>query len=182
MIIAIAACGSPPRPEPVDKPAPACTAVADHVLDLVTPKNPKDDKARKLRDIFALRCEQDAWSADVRTCVLSTTSLKDPKGCKSQLAIPQREALERDLAEAEKAAREAALSSCDRYKQRIEQLMACDRLPQSSRDALKQGFDAMNSAWSQVGDLSEEARKAMDEGCKMGTEALEQAVKDLCGW
>jgi len=177
----LVACGSKsaPPPKPVEKPAPTCVAASDHMLDLV---EPKDAHARKIRDIFHLRCEQDAWSPDARACVVSTTSLKDPKGCKAKLALPQREALERDLAEAERVARDAKLTSCERYKQRIEQLMMCDKLPQATRDALKQGHDAMSQSWGQMKDLPEEARKAMEDGCKLGTDALEQAVKDRCGW
>ncbi len=149
------------------------------MLDLV---EPKDQHARKIRDIFQRRCEVDAWPGDVRTCIVSTTSLQDPKGCKSRLVIVQREALERDLAAADRAARAPTLPECERYKQRIEQLMACDRLPQQSRDALKQGYDAMTAGWAQMKDMSEEEQKALHGGCKAGADAIEQAVKDLCGW
>ena len=176
----LAACGSKSAPpKPVEKPAPTCVAVADHMLDLV---EPKDEHARKIRDIFQLRCERDAWPPDARACVVSTTSLKDPRGCKAKLALPQREALERDLAEADRAARDAKLTSCEKYKQRIEQLMTCDKFPQQARDALRQGYDAMSQSWAQMKDMPEEGRKAMEDGCKYGTEALEQAAKDLCGW
>ena len=143
---------------------------------------PQDDHARKIRDIFLVHCELDAWPGDVRACIVSTTSLKDPKGCKSLLVIAHREALERDLAAADRAARTATLTECDKYKQRIELLMACDKLPQQSRDALEQGFEAMNQAWANMKDMPEEAQKAMQDGCKAGTDALEQAVAGICGW
>ncbi len=180
-IVLVAACGSSPRPPPtpVENPAPTCIAAADHMLDLV---EPKDQHARKIRDIFQLRCEVDGWPGDVRTCILATTSLKDPKGCKSRLVIVQREALERDLAEADRVARAAKSTECDKYKQRIEQMMMCDKLPQQSRDALKQGFEAMQQGLANMKDMPEEAQKAMQDGCKMATEALEQAVGAMCGW
>jgi hypothetical protein len=182
LVIVLVACGSSspkPPPKPVEKPAPSCVAAADHMLDLV---EPKDQHARKIRDIFQRRCEVDAWPGDVRECIVSTTSLKDPKGCKSRLVIMHREALERDLAEADREARTKALPECERYKQRIEQLLACDRLPQQSRDALKQGYDSMAAGWAEMKDMPEEAQKALQDGCKHGADALEQAVKDLCGW
>jgi len=179
-IALVVACGSKSSPpKPVEKLAPACAAVADHMLELV---EPKDEHAKKIREIFAVRCEQDAWSGDARACVMSTTSLKDPKGCKAKLAVPQREALERDLAAADKAARDAKLTSCELYKQRIELLMSCDKLPQQSRDALKQGLDAMMQGWTQMENMPEEARKAMQDGCKQGVDALEAAAGDMCGW
>lgn len=176
----LVACGSKPAPppKPVEKPAPSCVAAADHMLDLVTPA----EQAKRIRDVFLRRCEVDVWPGDVRACIVSTTSLKDPKGCKSLLAVAPREALERDLDEAERAARVASLAECEKYKQRIEQLMACDKVPQQSREALQQGFDAMEQGWTTMKDMPEEARKAMQDGCKMATEAIEQAVGDLCGW
>ena len=179
-IILLVACGSKPAPppKPVEKPAPSCVATADHMLDLVKP----EDQAKRIRDVFLRRCEVDAWPGGVRTCIVSTTSLEEPKGCKSQLVIAHREALERDLEEAERAARLTGLTECDKYKERIQQLMACDKLPQQSRDALKQGFEAMEQGWANMKDMPEEAQKAMQDGCKQGTDALEQAVKALCGW
>lgn len=152
--------------------------MADHVHDLV---EPHDDHARKVRDIFAVRCEQDGWPGEVRACVVATRSLDEPRGCKAKLTAPQRAALERELDEADRAARIAKLTGCERYKYRIEQIMACDRLPQASRDALKQGFDAMSQSWEQMKDMPQEAREAMESACTQGAEALEQATKDLCG-
>ena len=175
VIVLLVACGSKSAPpKPVEKPAPTCLAAADHMLDLVTPP----DQAKRIRDVFQRRCEVDAWPGDVRACIVATTSLKDPKGCKSRLVIVQREALERDLAEAERA----APTDCDNYKQMVEKLMACDKLPQASRDALKQGLDAMEQGWANLKEMPEEAQKALQEGCKSGGEALQQAVGDLCGW
>ena len=180
LLVLVVACGGSPKSsaKAVEKPAPACTAVGDHMLVLI---EPKDDHARKIRDAFALRCEQDKWSPASRTCVVETKSLDEPRGCKQQLAAPQREALERDLAALERDLVKVP-TQCQRYKQRIEQLMTCEKLPQASRDALKQGYDAMSQGWENVESLPEEARKAMEDGCKQGTEALEQALKDLCGW
>jgi hypothetical protein len=181
VVIAFAvACGSKPvpPPKPVEKPPPSCVQAADHMLDLVTPP----EQAKRVRDVFLRRCEVDAWPGDVRACIVSTTSLKDPKGCKSGLVIAHREALERDLDEAERAARVSTLGECERYKQRIEKLMTCDKLPQQSRDALKQGFEAMEQGWATMKDMPEEAQKAMQDGCKQGADAIEQAVGALCGW
>lgn len=180
LLLVVAACGSKAPARPVERPPPTCIAAADHVLDLV---EPKDDRARKVRDIFQRRCEQDAWSAEARTCVVETTSLKDPRGCKARLSPPQRDALERELAEADRVARSSKLpGSCAQYKERIAKLMTCDKLPQESRDALKQGMDEMEQSWGNMKDLPPEAQQAIEDGCKAGVEALDQAVKALCGW
>jgi hypothetical protein len=45
-----------------------------------------------------------------------------------------------------------------------------------------EGFEAMSHAWRNAGEMSPDARRAMEEGCKQATEALEQAAGAMCGW
>jgi hypothetical protein len=51
-----------------------------------------------------------------------------------------------------------------------------------TRDALKQGFQAMSAGWRDIGKLSADARRNVSEGCQQATDALKQAVGQLCGW
>jgi hypothetical protein len=180
LLVWIVACGgAPSKPKPVDK-GPTCVATADHMHTLI---EPKDDHAKRIREIFATRCEVDKWDGSARACIVSTTSLKDKKGCKAKLSKEQRESLERDLDEADRVARASKLPApCERYRQLIEKLASCDKMPQQSRDALKQGFDAMNQTWKEMGDMPPEARKAMEEACTQGADALQQAASAMCGW
>lgn len=73
-------------------------------------------------------------------------------------------------------------AECNEYKDMIEKLAACEKLPQQSRDALKQGYDAMAQGWANIGSMPAEAKTAMADGCKKGTEALKQAAAATCGW
>jgi hypothetical protein len=73
-------------------------------------------------------------------------------------------------------------AECNDYKAMIEKLASCDKMPQQSRDALKQGYDAMATGWANVGSMPAEAKKAMADGCKQGTDALKQAAGAMCGW
>jgi hypothetical protein len=73
-------------------------------------------------------------------------------------------------------------AECNDYKAMIEKLASCDKMPQQSRDALKQGYDAMSQGWANVGAMPAEAKKAMADGCKQGTEALKTAAGAMCGW
>jgi hypothetical protein len=73
-------------------------------------------------------------------------------------------------------------AECGDYKAMIEKLASCDKMPQQSRDALKQGFDAMSQGWANVGSMPAEAKKAMADGCKQGTDALKNAAGAMCGW
>ena len=73
-------------------------------------------------------------------------------------------------------------AECNDYKMAMEKLAACDKMPQASKDALKQGFDAMSQGWAAAKDMPAEAKKAMADGCKQGADALMQSGKALCGW
>lgn len=73
-------------------------------------------------------------------------------------------------------------AECNDYKAMIEKLASCDKLPQQSRDALKQGYDTMAASWKDVGAMPEEAKKAMGDACKQGAEALKTAASAACGW
>ena len=73
-------------------------------------------------------------------------------------------------------------AECNDYKAAMEKLAACDKMPQASKDALKQGYDAMSQGWANAGSLPPEAKKAMADGCKQGADALMQSGKALCGW
>ena len=73
-------------------------------------------------------------------------------------------------------------TECNEYKGMIEKLASCEKMPQQSRDALKQGYDAMSQGWANIGSMPAEAKKAMADGCKQGTDALKQAAGAMCGW
>ncbi|MGN6108426.1 MAG: hypothetical protein ACTHU0_25200 [Kofleriaceae bacterium] len=70
-------------------------------------------------------------------------------------------------------------AECNEYKSMIEKLASCDKLPQASRDALKQAFDQASGAWAGV---PAEGKAALATGCKTGADALKQAAASVCGW
>jgi hypothetical protein len=71
---------------------------------------------------------------------------------------------------------------CKEYEDTIEKIMTCDKLPQASRDAMRQGFDAMKQGWRDLANLPPESREAMESACRQGTEALKQVGNSMCGW
>lgn len=73
-------------------------------------------------------------------------------------------------------------AACNEYKELIGKLASCDKLPQASRDAMKQGYDAMEQGWANLKDMPAEAQQAAEDGCKQGADALKQAAAALCGW
>jgi hypothetical protein len=68
---------------------------------------------------------------------------------------------------------------CEEYKAAIEKLASCDKLPQASRDALKQSYDAASAAWANV---PAEGKAQLATGCKAGADAVTQSAKAVCGW
>ncbi len=73
-------------------------------------------------------------------------------------------------------------AACLEYEQSMDRLATCDKLPRASRDALRQGFEAMRTSWGQLGSLPKSARDAMETGCRQAVAALKQAGASICGW
>lgn len=152
------------------KPPLSCAETAAHVFSLL---EPKDDHAKEVRGVFELRCTQDKWTADVRSCVLSTVSLKDPKQCKQRLPISQRSRLEADLIDASARARDRdAPLACRTLTKVVDRMMNCDQIPRQARDAMRQGHDVMRQQWSKLGAGE---RAATEDGCKAAADAIRQA-------
>lgn len=132
--------------------------------------DPKADSTRAIRGVFATRCRDDAWSGEVRSCVVSTRSLKDPKHCKAKLPIAARARLDADLA----ARRVQAIpEACRDYARAVEKLMTCDKIPQAARDTIRQAFDMQRELWS---------KGASDEsiqGCRAAVDAMKQAAQAM---
>ena len=77
------------------------------------------------------------------------------------------------------AAGGSGLAECDEYVAAVDKYMACDKVPQSARDAAKQGIDAMKSSWANMGSMPEEAKKAAADACKQGVDALKQGAQAM---
>ena len=73
-------------------------------------------------------------------------------------------------------------AECNEYKGMIDKLATCEKMPQQSRDALKQSYDAMAQGWANIGSMPAEAKTAMVDSCKKAADALKQAAAATCGW
>ncbi len=71
-------------------------------------------------------------------------------------------------------------ASCLGYRQAVLDLAKCDKFPAESRDAMKQGLDAMEQGFAQLGNMPAESIKAaMDAastGCQAGLDAIKQSI------
>lgn len=164
IVVAVAVCrhGSAPPPPP------SCEQAADHVLSLLEPKHLS---ARAVRTVFATRCREDLWAVEVRSCVMSTTSLKDPKHCKAKLPLTVRAHLETDLAEVPVRVQASDVPApCREYARMVEKLVTCDKIPQGVRDSIRQSYDMQRQLWTKG------TSDSSIEGCRPAAEAMKQAA------
>jgi hypothetical protein len=64
-------------------------------------------------------------------------------------------------------------AECGEYKAAIEELAKCDKLPQATRDALKQSYEQTSAAWASV---PAEGRAALGTACKSAADAVKQSA------
>jgi hypothetical protein len=77
------------------------------------------------------------------------------------------------------AAGGSGLPECDEYVAAMDKYMSCDKVPQSARDAAKQGLDAMKSGWANMGQMPDDAKKAAGDACKQAIDALKQGASAM---
>ncbi len=66
--------------------------------------------------------------------------------------------------------------SCHEYERSVAHLTACDKLPQATRDVLKQVFDSMAQTFEGLDAQPADAITALGDACKAGVDALRQAA------
>lgn len=148
--------------------------MADHVLSLFSPP---DSFSREVRNAFALRCNEDHWSEEMRLCVGSTASVVEPKNCKQKLAAEQAAKLELALKAAEiRESKRLIPASCARYEQVLAKALACDKIPQDVRDGLAKRFADSKFGWAAMDDKS-----SLDPICTAAVAALKQASLECPG-
>jgi hypothetical protein len=175
-IVALAAC----HHGAAEPAAPTCTAAAEHVRELL---GSAGERSIRIRDVFAARCDADAWSAEVRTCVVATDSLRSPRHCKAKLTREQRSALDHELTAIDASAAPRLPATCHEYRALIDRLGACRAIPQATRAALEQGYRDLTSRWMRAGVNT----LAIDGGtleakCRAMAESMRQAIAPTCGW
>jgi hypothetical protein len=70
-------------------------------------------------------------------------------------------------------------AECNEYKATIDKLATCDKLPQQSRDALKQAYEKDSAGWASV---PADGKANLATACKAATDAVNTSAKQVCGW
>lgn len=65
------------------------------------------------------------------------------------------------------------IPECDIYRQEVEKLAKCDKMPEAARKAMKDGFDQAANAWK---GLPAEAKVQAGQACKAAGDATKQAA------
>ena len=132
---------------------------------------------------------RDSWSKDVKDAEMKKSMPDACKGaikdmakqmpeCDWGVAAPAAAAPEGSAAAPEGSAAPAAAAGdlpaeCGEYKAAIEALAKCDKLPQATRDALKQSYEQTSAAWASV---PAEGRAALGTACKSAADAVKQSA------
>jgi hypothetical protein len=80
-----------------------CTRVGQNVDDVLHKSEDQSLVARAdaIRDVIERRCELDAWSDELRQCVVAAESIHDTDDCERLATPEQRASLEEDLGKLE---------------------------------------------------------------------------------
>jgi hypothetical protein len=71
------------------------------------------------------------------------------------------------------------LADCDAYVAAMDKYLQCDKIPQATRDAAKQGMDAMKQGWGDTSALPDDVKKQANDACKQSVDALKQGATAL---
>jgi hypothetical protein len=140
---------------------------------------PESPRAGRIRDVFAVRCENDGWDIDARECVMATTSMRNPRHCKAKLSTEQRAALDRELAAVAATPLGVRMPPvCKDYAAMIEKLGACPGMPEGTRGALELTYRELTQAWLRgTYDIH-----TLEVQCRAMLDGLRQTTVARCGW
>lgn len=129
--------------------------------------------------MFAVRCSEDAWSDEVRACVVDTTSLGRPRGCKAKLTVEQRAALDKDLAAVSAMENEVSTPEvCNDFRALVEKLRTCTAVDPEVRVKFTQGYRQLTLDWA----LGTFDAHEVEDHCRRLASGLRQVARGACGW
>src|SRR5262249_7159504 len=115
------------------------------------------------RDRMKKACTADKWSDTLRACV----SVGGGDGC---FAAAGGDAHAWGFP-ASGVAISTGVAACDEWGKEVTKLASCDKLPQASRDALRQAYEQLQQSWAT---MPADQRAGLAEACKAATDAVHQ--------
>lgn len=71
------------------------------------------------------------------------------------------------------------LPACDEYFVLMQRYLACDKIPQETRDASRQGIEAMKQSWGDIANLPPDVKQQTNDACMAANDALRQGATAL---
>ncbi len=171
LIAALAGCHHHAAPATVAV-ASACPDVATHLRTLLAPTHKDQEQLGRMTQAAQVRCADDVWPVDARICIVETHALDDGHHCLDKLAPAQRIAFEAALHAALDAEhpkkKERLPAACLAYRATVQAYIACDKVPQAPRDAVKVSFD---SSWPGLESTPDDELAMLDARCSAMVDA-----------
>ena len=117
-------------------------------------------------------CAQKAMSADAGGAAGSAAPAGDGSAAAGS-AAPAAGSADGSAAAAPAAGGGDLPAECKDYQAAIEALAKCDKLPQATRDALKQSYEQTSAAWASI---PAEGKAALGTACKSAADAVKQSA------
>jgi hypothetical protein len=180
-----------------DKMTPEMKKMAEDMANQMKPK---------MKAAMSKSCKDDKWSSDALKCMDDAKTMDEMEKCEAKLTPDQKKNMDKAMNDAmgmgggvggvhdmgdqkpvEGAGSAAAPAAgggdlpaeCTDYKNAIDKLSSCDKMPQQARDALKNAYDQASAGWA---NLPAEAKANLATACKAGADAVMQSAKQVCGW
>ena len=69
------------------------------MIDLLTAgkQNVPPNEVKQVRDVIVDHCTKDAWSAELRQCLVDMHSVNDADACEAKMTDPQKQALDAEM-------------------------------------------------------------------------------------
>ena len=113
----------------------------------------------------------------MRACVVGTTSVTEPKGCRAQLTPAQVTRLDEAIAAAERAQEDRTIPAvCIRYEALVEQAQGCDAVPLALRTSLMEKLAAAKATWASM-----DSTRGLIAICSAALQAVRPLVSDCPG-
>jgi hypothetical protein len=171
--------------------------------------NVTDTTISKLEDKLVAQCTDENWSEESVQCMADATTDRDSLRCMDKLSSSQRDKMTRALVETMSntgsggmgtrtpddpppppppdddtgtgtATASGLPAACQDYKKSVEEAIACDKMPESSRDSLRKSLDSMLKLWGSYQTLPASSQESIQRTCREGAEQMRRMVKSMC--
>jgi hypothetical protein len=186
---------------------PDCAGAIQHMIMLSRDEfrraNLTDTTISKLEDKLVAQCGDENWSEEAVQCMADSTVDRDTMRCMDKLTSSQRERMMRALVDSMSGTSGGGISpppptpptvddppppsdpgsipaACQDYKRSLEEAIACDKLPQSSRDSLRKSLEGMIKLWASYPTLPQASQDSIQRTCRDGAEQMRRMVKSVC--